>query len=44
MAIMELWAWNWALAGAIFLIAVPGPGWRRGSLGGIRFTAGRFSL
>lgn len=54
MAVMELWAGNRALAGAVLLIAVPG--WRWGSLGvgrgkaswnalgGILFTAGRFFL
>lgn len=55
-AVMELRAENRALAGAVLLIAVPGPGWRWGSLGvgrgkaswnalgGILFTAGRFFL
>ncbi len=56
MVVMELWAGNGTLAGAVLLIAVPGSGWRWGSLGigrgnaswnalgGILFTAGRFLL
>lgn len=56
MAVMELWAGNRSLARAVFLIAVPGPGWRWGTLvvgrrkaswnalGGILFTAGRVFL
>lgn len=53
MAEIELWAGDRALAGAVFLIAVPEPGWRRRSLGVGRgrtsrnavhlVTAGRFS-
>lgn len=53
-AVIELWAGNRALAGAVFLTVVPRPSWRWGSagmwrgqaswnaLGGILFTAGRF--
>lgn len=53
-AVIELRAWNRALARAVFLSDVPGPSWRwcsvgmwRGqaswnALGGILFTAGRF--
>ena len=56
MAVIELWAGNGTLARAVFLIAVPEPCWRRGSLvegrgkaswnalGGILFTAGRLFL
>lgn len=54
MAVIELRAGDRALARAVFLSAVPGPGWRWGSLGvgrgkaswnalgGILVTAGRF--
>lgn len=53
-AVIELWAGNRALTRAVFLITVPGPGWRWGTLGvgrrqascsalgGILVTAGRF--
>lgn len=53
-AVVELWAGDRALTWAVFLIAVPGPGWRWRSLcvgrrraswkalGGILVTAGRF--
>lgn len=56
LAVMELRTGDWALAGAVLLVAVPGPGWRRGSLvvgqgqaswnppGGILFTTGRVGL
>lgn len=32
MVVMEVWAGNRSLAGAVFLIVVPGPGWRGCSL------------
>lgn len=53
-AVVELWAGNGALTRAVFLVAVPGPGWRWGllgvgrgqascgTLGRIPITAGRF--